>query len=194
MVRKYIHREHGKTYVYLVRHAQSKVPHGLHKFNPHIPLSKGGVIQAKALAKRFIPLKKYIDIFICSSQRRAVETAEAVARIIKKRPIKSDDLWEFNKIFWTRKLYRYKYWKHWLKHKSNLKEFNSILKNNPGKVILIVAHGNVIKGILKNKRGLSLKKIKDLDYKNCHITCLKFNGNKLEKAYCINSKEPVLFK
>ena len=62
---------------------------------------------------------------------------------------------------------------------------------NKGKVILIVAHGNVIKGILKNKHNLSLGKIRKIDYKNCNITLLRFDNLNLEKAYCINKKNVV---
>jgi len=56
---------------------------------------------------------------------------------------------------------------------------------------LIVAHGNVIKGILKNKQNLSLSKVREINYKNCNVTLLKFNNLKLEKAYCINTKKVV---
>jgi len=191
---KYIKRENGKTYVYLIRHAHWEPPKGPHKFNPHHPLSKKGKIQARALAKRFYTLKDNVDIFICSSQGRAVETAEEISKVIKKKPIKSDKLWEFNKILWTRRFYHYKYWKNWIKHKTTIRKFNEIIRKNQGKVILIVAHGNVIKGILKNKQKLSLKKIKDIDYKNCHITLLRFNKTRLDKVYLVNAKKPIMIE
>jgi broad specificity phosphatase PhoE len=192
MRKKSINRKNGKTYVYLIRHAHFDPPEGPHKFNPHVPLSKKGKIQAKVLAKKFYPLKDSIDIFICSSQGRAVETAEEISKVIEKKPIKSDKLWEFNKILWTRKIYHHKYWKNWLKHKTTIRKFNEILRKNGGKIILIVAHGNVIKGILRNKQKLSLREVKEIDYKNCHVTLLEFNKTKLEKVHIINSKEPII--
>jgi len=186
-----IKRERGKTYVYLIRHAHWVPPKGPHKFNPNVPLSKLGKIQAKALSKRIFPLKDKIDVFICSSLGRARETAEAISGAIGKKPIQCDRLWEFNKIFWTTKYYKLNYWKHFIKYRRIIKRFNEILLQNKGKVILIVAHGNVIKGILKNKHNLSIAKIRDINYKNCYLTLLKFNGLKLERAYCINTKKVV---
>jgi broad specificity phosphatase PhoE len=194
MNNKSISREKGKTYVYLVRHAHWNPPKGPHTFNPNISLSKKGGIQAKALAKKFYKIKDNIDIFICSSQGRAVETAEEISKLIGKKPIKYDELWEINKILWEKDFFNYKYWKHWIKYRKRIITFNKILKNNRGKVILIIAHGNVIKGILMNKQKLSINKIKDMDYKNCHITLLKFNKTKLEEVYLVNAKEPILIK
>jgi broad specificity phosphatase PhoE len=194
MKTRHIIREDGRTYVYLVRHAHWEPPVGPHKFNPHHPLSKKGKLQAKVLAKKFYNLKDNIDVFICSSQGRAVQTAEEISRIIEKKPIKSDSLWEINKILWTRKIYYYGYWKSLLKYKKLIRAFNNILRKNQGKIILIVAHGNLIKGILKNKQKLPLKKIKDIDYKNCYITLLKFYKEKLEEVCIFNSREPVLIK
>jgi len=193
MPKKGIKREKGKTYVYLVRHAHFIIPKSPHTYNPHLSLSKKGKIQAKALAKRLKPLKNDIEVFCCSTMSRAVETAEAVAKVIDKKPVKYQRLSEFNKLLWTRKYYCFKYWRYLIRHKLSIRTFNKILEENAGKVILIVAHGNVIKGIIKNKLNLSLSKIRELDYKNCHITVLKFNGLKLEKSYCINEKKPITF-
>src|SRR4030042_2593972 len=188
---KTIKRESGKTYVYLIRHAHWALPKSLktpHEFNPNIPLSKLGKIQARALSKRILPLKDKVDVFICSSLGRARETAEAISETIGKFPIQCDKLWEFSKILWTRQYYKLKYWKTFIKYRGIIKRFNEILLQNKGKIILIVAHGNVIKGILRNKQNLSMDKIREIDYKNCNITLLKFNNLKLEKAYCINNK------
>lgn len=194
MNRNTIPRENGKTYVYLVRHAHWNPPKGPHEFNPHYPLSKKGKKQAKALAKRFYPLRKNIEVFICSSQGRALETAEEISKLIDKKPIKNDGLWEFNKILWRREFFNYKYWKHWLKYKKRIITLNKILRENKGKIILIVAHGNVIKGILRNKQKLPIKNINDMDYKNCNITLLKFNKTKLEKVYLVNVKNTINIK
>jgi broad specificity phosphatase PhoE len=186
-----VKREFGKTYVYLIRHAHWVPPKGPHKFNPNLPLSKLGKIQAKALSRKISPLKGKIDVFICSSLGRAKETAEAISGTIGKKPIQCDRLWEFHKIFWTTKYYKLNYWKNLMKYKRVIKRFNEILLQNRGKIILIVAHGNVIKGILKNKQNLPIAKIRDIDYKNCYLTLLRFNGLKLEKVYCFNTKNVV---
>lgn len=189
MSKKEILREKDKTYVYLVRHAHWNPPKGPHQFNPHHPLSEKGKRQAKALAKKFYKIKDNIEIFICSSQGRAVETAEEISNLIKKKPAKYDELWEINKILWRREFFNYKYWKHWIKYKKRIITLNKILRENKGKIILLVAHGNVIKSILRNKQKLSIKDIREMDYKNCNITLLKFNKTKLEKSYLVNSGE-----
>ncbi len=122
----------------------------------------------------------------------AIQTAGEIRKTIRKIPKHHDSSWEFNKILWGGKYYYYKYWKHWRKHKLTISALNSILRDHKGKVILIVAHGNVIKGVLRNKAGVPVKTLRELEYKHCHITCMKFNGTDLEKTYCINSKMPPL--
>ncbi|MEK6896046.1 MAG: histidine phosphatase family protein [Nanoarchaeota archaeon] len=193
---KTIRREKDKTYLYLIRHAHfilSPSAHSDHSsYNPPIPLSKKGNIEAKSLAKRLFPLRGKIDVFYCSSMKRANQTAKAIAKTLKMSPIQTENLWEFNKLLWTRKYYHPKWWKHWIKHRRTIRAIDEILRNHRGKVILIVAHGNVIKGILKNKQKLSLKKIRNLNYKNCYITLMKFDGTRLEKTYRINAKNPYL--
>jgi len=194
MNNKGINRENGKTYVYLVRHAHWEPPKGIHEFNPNISLSKRGKIQAKALAKKFYKIKDELDVFICSSQGRAVETAKEIFKLIKKKPNKYDEIWENNKILWRKEFHKYKYWKQWIKYKKSIIAFNKILRDNQGKIILIVAHGNIIKGILRSKQKLAINEIKEMDYKNCHITLLKFDKTRLEKVYLVNAKEPILIK
>ena len=183
-----LEHEKGKTFVFLVRHGHFDLPEGHHTYNPHLPLSKKGVKQAKEVAKQFSKIRDQIDVFYASSMKRAEQTAREIAKSIKKRPKLSDQLWEFNKIRWTRKYYNYKFWVHWLKHKQRMKEFDRILKENEGKTILIVAHGNLIKGILQNKMKLSTKYVEYQDYRNCYISLLRFNKTKLEFIHYFNSK------
>ena len=187
----------GKTFVFLVRHGDFDLPKmpGTHVFNHrHYPLNKTGRKQAKEVAKKFAKIKEHIDVFYASSMRRAEETAREIERKIGKKLQLSNNLWEFNKIRWTRKYYHYKFWKHWLAHRRRMKEFDRILLENPGKVILIVGHGNVIKGILAKKLGWSGKHVESIDYRNCHISLLQFNKTKLEKVCCFNQKELPKFK
>jgi broad specificity phosphatase PhoE len=186
-----IKRESGKTYLYIVRHAHFNIPKEGN--DPHPPISKKGRVQARALAKRFLPLKDTVEVFYCSSMKRAIQTAEEVKKVIRKTPKHHDGLWEFNKILWTNRYYHYKYWKHWRKHNLTISALNGILKSHRGKVILIVAHGNVIKGILRNKARVPASTLRKLEYKHCHITFMKFDGTRLEKTYCINSKMPPSF-
>lgn len=184
-----IQRESGKTYVYLVRHGHFIIPKIGN--DPHPPISKRGRMQARSVAKKFGSLKKEIDILYCSSMKRAIETAEEIEKTIKKKAIQSAGLWEFNKILWTKRYYHYKYWKHYRKHLLTIRTLNEILTKHKGKAIVIVAHGNVIKGILRNKNRLSREEVRNLEYKHCRVTCMKFNGIKLEETYCINAQRPT---
>jgi broad specificity phosphatase PhoE len=133
-------------------------------------------------------LKGEVDVFISSSMKRALETAKEIGKTIKKKPKILPELSEFNKILWEGKFYHPKFWKHYFKHKLTLKTFDKILEENKGKVIVIVAHGNVIKGIIGKKLGLSRKNIGLLDMHNCHISLLRFIGKKLDYVPYINSK------
>lgn len=179
----------GKTFVFLVRHGhfdhQEDIPH---QRNPHHPLSKKGVRQAKHMAKQFASLKDYIDVFYTSSMKRAEQTAYEIAKVIDKTPELSEQLWEFNKIRWTRKYYKYDFWKNWMRHKLRMRAFDKILTENAGKVILIVGHGNLIKGIVQNKLNLPLKEVRSQQYSNCHISLLRFNNTNLEFVHSFNSK------
>jgi len=181
----------GRTIVYFIRHGDRKFIPGMKKPGDEVPdsgLSALGKKQAKAVAKEFAGLKDEIDVFISSNMRRALETAEEVGKAIKKKPKIYKELSEHNKIVWDRKFHKLGFWKHYFKHKLTLKTFDKILEQNKGKVIVIVAHGNVIKGILGKKLGMSLKQIGLLGYDNCHISLARFIGKKLDYVPYINSK------
>jgi broad specificity phosphatase PhoE len=185
----------GKTFVYLVRHGdrifiEGGKDEGLKKIGPG--LSALGKKQAKSVAKEFLKLKGSIDVFISSSMARALETAHEIGKVIKKKPKVYDELSEFNKIVIERRFYHYKFWKHYFKHRVSLRIFDKILEQNKGKVIVIVAHGNIIKGIIGKKLGLSLKQIARFDYHNCHVTLARFKGTKLDYIHCFNSKGVII--
>ena len=181
----------GKTMVYLIRHGDRLfIPRGKKdKYCvPDSGLSAKGKRQAKAVAKQFAKVKDEIDVFISSNMGRALETAEEVGKAIKKKPKIYKELAEHNNIVWSWKIHKLGFWNHYFKHRLTLKIFDKILEQNKGKVIVIVAHGNVIKGIIGKKLGLSRKKIGLLDMHNCHISLLRFVGKKLEYVPYINSK------
>ena len=186
--------EKDKTIVYFVRHGDRiHIPNrkdlGLEEGGPG--LSNLGKKQAKYVAKKFSKIKAEIDKIYSSDMNRAIETAEIIGKEIKKKPNIIKGISEFNQIVWQNKFYRRKFWKHYLKHKSSLKVFDKILEENKGKVILIVAHGNIIKGIIGKKIGLTHWQIKKFDYHNCHISLVRFKGLKLDYIHYFNSKELV---
>lgn len=183
--------EKGRTMVYLVRHGDRiHIPNtpnaGMIAGGPG--LSALGKKQAKRAAKEFSKVKDEVDVVYCSTMNRAIETAEEIARVLKKKPIKLEDLCELDNIWGKRKYHRIKFWKTYIKYNKSIKSFNRILAKHPGKVIVIVAYGGIIKGILKNKLGLSIKKANSFDYHNCHISLLRFKGRKLDYIPYFNSK------
>ncbi len=138
--------QEGKTFVYFVRHGErisSKEDMNLEAGN--LGLSSLGKKQAKEVAKKFTKIKGEIDVMYSSSMNRAFETAKEIAKSVSKKPIVYDSLSEFNKILWRKKYYHYKFWKHFIKYRGAMKTFNKILNEHKGKVIVIVAHGNIKK-------------------------------------------------
>lgn len=182
--------EIGKTIVFFVRHGDRI--HILGTPEPHdFSLSKKGIQQAKDVANKLKKIKSEIDILYSSTMKRAVETAEIIGKQIKKKPIQIKELSEFNTILWTNKIYHYKFWKHYIKHKSSIIALNKILTKHKGKIIVIVAHGNIIKGLVGKKLGLSHSQIGKFDYHNCHISKVRFKGKKLDYIHYFNSKELI---
>ena len=84
-----------------------------------------------------------------------------------------------------------KFWVHYLRYKRACKKFDKIIRDNKGKKILFVIHGNVIRGLLGYKLGLSLKQINHFSYNNANVSRLTFKGGKLNTISYFNSK--VLF-
>jgi len=186
--------QRGKTTVYFIRHGDrihitNNQDIGLITGGPG--LSALGKKQAIEVAKKFSKIKKEIDKIYSSDMNRAIETAEIIGKEIGKKPKIIKGISEFNKIVWSNRIYHYKFWKHYLKHRFSIKIFNKILNENKEKVILIVAHGNVIKGIIGKKMGFTHSQINKFDYHNCHISLVRFKGTKLDYIHYFNSKELV---
>ncbi len=187
--------EKGKTLVFLVRHGDRIHIPGNPNLGLRIPgpgLNALGKKQAKAIAKKFSKIKKEIDVLYSSDMARSIETAKEIGKKINKEPIIYEGISEFNKFLWERKIYHKHFWKHYKLHKISLKKFDEILIKNKEKVIIIVAHGNVIKGIIGNKLGLKMSQIKKFGYNNCAVTLARFNGKKLEYIFYFNNKDVVL--
>lgn len=78
-----------KKQIYLIRHGQSE-----HNVKPifqgvHVSLTKHGELQAESVAQRVAKLD--FELLISSSQKRALQTAEAISRLTKK-PVQTSDL------------------------------------------------------------------------------------------------------
>jgi broad specificity phosphatase PhoE len=185
--------EIGKTIVYLIRHGDREHSKGKKQGPPdyHIPgrgLSNKGKIQAKKIANEFSRKKDEIDKLYCTAMNRSILTANEMSKKIGKKPIKIRDLSEFNAVLWSGKLHSLGFWKHFFKYNKSKKAFDKILEKNKGKVLVLVLHGNVIRGILGHKLKLSLKETGKFDTDNCGITKLRFKSKKLRYIYYVNNK------
>lgn len=185
--------EKGKTIVYFVRHGDRKSMKNSPGAGLRIPgpsLSPLGKKQAKDVAKKLSKISHEVDKLYSSTMARAIETAEEISKSINKKITKHEELSEFNQFLWKNRYYHKNFWKHYFLMRKAVKKFNQILKENEGKVIVIVAHGNVIKGLIGKKLGLRHNQISKLDYHNCNITKARFRKNKkLGYVYYFNSKD-----
>ena len=179
--------EKDKTIVLLVRHGEKEsLYHDLIRRIPGPHLTKKGHEQAKQLASK---LKKYdgqIDKIYTSMMIRTIETASYVQKVLHLKAVSYFELCEVNNILWSKRYYHINYWKHYLNFRNAISRFEKILKHDKGKFIVIVCHGNIIKGILghylkipRNKRGL-------IGYEECAITRMEFDGIKLVYVRNIN--------
>ncbi len=182
--------EMGRTIVYFVRHGERiHIPNSPNSglLIPGPGLTPKGKKQAREVAKKFSKIKDEIDVLYSSGMTRAIETANEISKQIDKKPIIVKGISEFNVAVWDRKVYKKKFWENYLKQSRAIKTFNKILEKNKGKVIVIVAHGNVIKALIFRKWGLSLKKCGNVHHMNCYISVVRYKGKKLDHICCFNS-------
>jgi len=180
--------EKGRTIVYFVRHGDYNIDESV----PRIPgpgLNSKGIKQAKSVAKSFKRISDEVDAIYSSSMARAIETAKEINKVLHKHLQVQEELCEFNRFLWERKVHHPKFWKHYSKYLKAQRCLDEILAKNQGKVIIIVAHGNVIKGILGKKMNIDFKIRGLMNQDNCHVTKIRFVGKKFSYLYYYNNKE-----
>ncbi|MFA5019800.1 MAG: phosphoglycerate mutase family protein [Candidatus Pacearchaeota archaeon] len=181
----------GKTIVYFIRHGERVHIPDKKNFGLEIPgpgLSALGKKQAKKVAKEISKIKDEIDVLYSSNMKRAIETAEEIGKKINKKPKIVPNISEFRKIVFERKIHKNEFWKHYFKQRKALKTFDKILLANNGKVIVIVAHGNVIKALIFRKLGLSLKNSGKFHNMNCNISVARYLGKRLDHVCSFNTE------
>ncbi len=177
----------GKTMVYFVRHGDRASHNGMPQ-HPGPGLSILGKKQAKIVAKQFARMKEEIDILYTSDMTRALETAYEIGKAIHKKPRVEHNLREIDPILEKRDYSQLHYWKKYFEFSAAKRIFDHILHTHRGKVIVIVAHGRLIRSLVGWKFGLSLWKSNAFDHHNCHVTLIRFKGNKLDYIHYFNSK------
>lgn len=178
----------GKTMVYFVRHGDRAHQLDEQPRHPGPGLSSLGKKQAQKIARQFAEMRNEIDVLYASTMARAEETAREIGKTIHKKPIIEHHLSELERILETRQYYKLHYWKAYLAFSSAKKIVNTILRSHAGKVIVIVAHGRLIRSLVGWKFGISLRKSQAFDHHNCHVTLVRFKGTKLDYIHYFNSK------
>lgn len=184
--------ELGKTTVLFVRHGERIRIEGEKNVGLRIPgpgLTDNGKKQAIEIAKKLKKLSDQVDNLYCSNMSRAIETAQEIGKTINKKPIIIPELAEFNKSLWDLRIFTKTFWISFSRYRKSLKVFNKILKKNKGKFIILVVHGNIIKGFTLRKIGISFKKVRQFHHDYCSISSARFSGTKLDHINCINSND-----
>lgn len=166
----------GKTLVYFIRHTEKNKTDS----SNDSPLTKKGKMHAINIAKQFLPYKGIIDKIYVSRLTRAMETAKPLEKILHKKAITIKELQEFNAIVWRRQWWKIYFWVSWIRYKKSIHLFNKILEIEKSKVFIVICHGNVIKGILGNKLGLDLKKIRCFNTHYGGISLVYFYNKKID--------------
>jgi broad specificity phosphatase PhoE len=177
----------GRTIVYFVRHGDYQPDEG--PKHPGAGLSAEGRRQAREVAKKFFRIRGEIDALYCSSMTRAIETADEISKKIGKKPAIYDELSEVHNIIRTGKFYHPHYWAQIFRLKKAVKALDRILEKNRKNVIIIVAHGNIMRSLLARKLAVPLRKLHIFDQTNCHISKARFLGKKLDYICYINSRD-----
>lgn len=187
-----------KTFVFFVRHGERIHIPGNRNIGLEIPgpgLSPLGKKQAKITAKIFGGIQGEVDRVYCSKMARAVETANAIGKVIGREPNELEGLCEIGSVFWERNIFDIDFWRHFGRYRRARKIFDHLLEENNGKTILIVAHGTVIKSIIGGKLGLPFRYLRRFSkvfyYSNGNIVLASFDRKRLDRVYYFNSKSII---
>ena len=154
--------------VFLVRHAETKLNALGISQNDTAELSEYGLKQAKNFAKRFSAVK--IGAIICSKQKRAIQTAKIINKVVKKKILYTELINEMKRpsevvgmrydapkaLKIRRMIIQHMNDPSWhYSDEENIADFrariDSFLRNlskRRGKSVLIVTHGNVLRMIV----------------------------------------------
>ena len=181
--------------LYLARHGESQW-NSLKKIQGHkdIPLNNNGIKQANKLANRL--LKEKIDIIYSSDLKRAFQTALIIGNKMNLEVTPAQEFREINFGPWeglsieeVNKKYKKEHIM-WMKCPDKLKlegaetlmdlqnralsKAKEIMKKNPNKNILIVAHGVTIKSIILGILGLDISYYNRISLTNTSLSIIDF--------------------
>lgn len=178
-----------KTIITFVRHAENISSKSSQKWHPGPNLTKAGRWQAEKIG-RYLKFFEFDKIF-SSDMSRAMQTANIITKYLKD-PYRTSISFhrkfsEHDEILYESRKRTSKFKTEMAKAKRSVAFFNKILKSYPGKNILIVVHGNVIRACFGTSLGFTILKTPKLHLLHGSISSAVFEGNKLTDIYYLNS-------
>ncbi|MBU7005228.1 alpha-ribazole phosphatase [Phosphitispora fastidiosa] len=184
-----------RTRLYIVRHGETEWNKTL-RYQGHrdIPLSEEGRVQAAQIAKRLSGEK--LHAAYASDLSRALETAEAISEYHGLDVARVPELKETNFGLWEGLTYGeidrqfHSVMKEWYKNPRDTQipggeslgevadrcqaGIDRILSENPGKNVLVVAHGGIIRIIVATVLGMSLNDYWKIKQDNVSLNIVEF--------------------
>lgn len=177
-----------RTLVTLVRHAKSYHHKKGQPLHPGPDLTKAGKEQAKKTA-RFLKGFEF-DLILTSDMTRALKTTEVIAKHQKRDFGVHKELAEHHVDVYEKTLFKENLTEApgtLSQARETMKFFRQILQKNKGKKILLVSHGNVIRGCVGTAMGFPLRKSPELNLFNCSLSSFIMDGESLSSIYYLNS-------
>lgn len=167
-----------QTQITFVRHGENKPYSSGDKRFPGPGLTKKGIAQAKKTA---LFLRDFqFDRIYCSTMARAIETAEEIKKFQRGKISFHEELGESSLIIFDKKpVDKDRYKINVNRMKSTLKFFKRLLRENKGKRVLVVAHGNVIRCILGTSLNFKVSDAPHFHMPNCAVTTVIYENGKL---------------
>lgn len=189
------------TRLYLLRHAQTADVSKFHGAESDIGLSPWGHEQSRRLARRF--LGSPITTVYCSAMKRARDTAQPIAELLK-RPMQQVPTLHERKMGHlagvSREDFRHVYvdamqaWSEgnlnfshesgesfWMMQQRSIPAITELLNRHRGESIIVVSHGMLIRVLLASLvRGMSPADIHEIKIDNCAVNELQWDGKMLE--------------
>jgi broad specificity phosphatase PhoE len=198
------------TTFFLIRHAECRgLGQTLWGRTQGICLNDKGKLQAQGLAERFAEVK--LEAIYSSPLERALETAEAIARV-KNLEVKNNEAFnEINFGEWTEKTFDNlatdTVWRSFNAHRSDtqipggesflevqarvVKELERLSEDHNSARVAIVSHADVIKAAVAHFAGIPIDLIDRIEISLCSVTAVAFD-NEFARLLTINSRwEPL---
>lgn len=153
-------------------------------------LTKEGSKQAEAIAQKLSHFN--VDVIYCSKLKRAIQTAQIIAKKLGKKVIFNSAFnerswgifegksWDRNK---TKLMRKYESEKSKTKpdggesyrqfKKRILGGVESLIEKHEGQVVLLVSHGGVIRALIPALKGVPRQQLQDLHVYNTSVTIFK---------------------